>query len=103
MNGRDLFLQKGQAMVEVLLTGIALQLASWSGKFFGMAAQACELTRSTQWAAWVVLRWMLLLANCHGASVYLYDSAGLLHQLPRIVASLWRLLWALALRGPVST
>jgi hypothetical protein len=95
MTGRNIFQQR-QAIIGVPVIAMGFLVVSWSGKVVGMAAQACELADSTQWAALVVLRWIMLLADCHRASAYLYDNAGLLQYLPKTAGSLWSLLWVLA-------
>jgi hypothetical protein len=95
MAGRNIYSQKGQAIVEVSMIGIALLLASGSCKVAGMAREACELADSTHSAVLLVLRCILLLADCRGTLAYLYDNAGLLQHLPKTLASLWPLLWAL--------
>jgi hypothetical protein len=97
MSGRDIYSQQRQAVVGAPVIGIGLGflLAAWSCKVVGMTAQGCELVDSTKWAALVVLRWIMLLADHQGVPAYLYDNAGLLQHLPKIAASLWPLLCAL--------
>jgi len=97
MRGRNIYSQKRQAVVGAPVIGIGLGflLAAWSCKVVGMTAQGCELMDSTKWAALVVLRWIMLLTDWHVVPAYLYDNAGLLQHLPRLVASIGPLLCVL--------
>jgi hypothetical protein len=93
MGGRDIYSQKGQAVVGAPVIGIGLGflLATWS-------CNVVELVDSTQWAALVLLR-CIMLADHLGVPVYLYDNGGLLQYLPTVFASIGPLLGVLVRQG----
>jgi hypothetical protein len=92
MSGLYSYSRRRKLIVGVATLGMATSFCELFCNVDGMRAPGCELVVNTKWAALVVFRWMLLLADYCGVPTYLYDNAGLLRYLPKAVASLWPLL-----------
>ena len=92
MSGLYNYSEKCKSIVGAAVLGVAILFFELFCNVDAVAAQGCQLVVSAKWAGLVVLRCIVLLADCRGTPTYLHDNAGLLQYLAKAVASLWPLL-----------